>query len=164
LICDWRFNWNRNRNRNRNIGCWRHLCLWAHVGNICIKIPCMKRQLQKGIQKENDYLRTWWWNFGEVRISFCNMLSTRWSGNMILGTCMQWGMLAWYTTSYCMQVIEYLNCFRHVLCYINMLWSTANIFPRHNRTAYSFNSHCTFIVIHSHIPKDALQLLWTQCN
>ena len=59
---------------------------------------------------------------------------------------------------------QYLNCLRHVLCYINMLCLIANMFPRHTEIAYSFNTHCTFIIVHSHIPKDALQLHCTQCN
>ena len=54
-------------------------------------------------------------------------------------------------------------CLWRVLCYINMLCSIANMFPKHNKFAYSYNTHYTFIIIiHSHIPKYALQLHYTQ--
>ena len=73
-----------------------------------------------------------------------------------------WGWLV-YTVHVCHEY-QYSNCLRHVLCYINMFCSTANMFPRHNKVAYSFNTHCTFIIVHSHIPKGALQLLCTLFN
>jgi hypothetical protein len=32
------------------------------------------------------------------------------------------------------------------LCYINILCSIARMFPMHNKNAYSFNTHCMFIL------------------
>ena len=84
--CDWSFN--HNHNYNCNITWLEHLCPWQQQDKMILKSLGWRNNHKKVFKWKMNYLGTWWRHFGEVHISIWNMLSTRWSNNMILRTCM----------------------------------------------------------------------------
>ena len=85
-----------------------HLCLKKQQDKMILESLGWRHNYKRRFKWKMNYLKTWRWHFSEVGVNIWNMLLTRWSSNMNLKSCMQWGMLSWY--------MEVIACKKDTMC------------------------------------------------